>query len=150
MYRWLMALEARRVLPEAQWRILIRPPPPPALEAFGWHVETTADGRDRISKGGGSDDFASQLLYYPRDRVVIIWTSNNLRQRWRYTLNGTLPRLILDGTDAALLPPVRCAFPRRRYKRGRRATSQEEIPCSCSLDRDTSTLQQIDCGFRRT
>ncbi len=105
MYRWLIALEAHRVLPEAQWRILIRPPPPPASEAFGWHVET-ADGRDRISKGGGSDDFASQLLYYPRDRVVIIWTSNNLRQRWRHTLNGTLPRLILDGTDATLLPPV--------------------------------------------
>jgi CubicO group peptidase (beta-lactamase class C family) len=105
MYRWLIALEAHRVLPEAQWRILIGPPPPPASEAFGWHVET-ADGRDRISKGGGSDDFASQLLYYPHDRVVIVWTSNDLRQRWRHTLNGTLPRLILDGTDAALLPPV--------------------------------------------
>jgi len=106
MYRWLVALEAQRVLPEAQWRILVSPPPPPALEAFGWHVETIGDGRLRISKGGGSDDFASQLLYYPRDRVVMLWASNNLRQRWRQTLNTTLSRLILDGTDAAPLPPV--------------------------------------------
>jgi CubicO group peptidase (beta-lactamase class C family) len=69
MYRWLVALEGRRLLPEAEWRILVGPPPPPAQEAFGWHVETADDGRPRISKGGGSDDFASQLLYYPRERV---------------------------------------------------------------------------------
>jgi CubicO group peptidase (beta-lactamase class C family) len=106
MYRWLVALGARRVLPEAQWRILVSPPRPPSLEAFGWHVETIGDGRLRISKGGGSDDFASQLLYYPRDRVVILWASNNLRQRWRQTLNTTLSRLILDGADAAPLPRV--------------------------------------------
>jgi CubicO group peptidase (beta-lactamase class C family) len=106
MYRWLTALESQRVLAAAEWRILRNPPPPPALEAFGWHVETTADGRERISKGGGSDDFASQLLYYPRDGSVIVWASNNLRQRWRKTLNATLTRLIVDGTDVPLLPPV--------------------------------------------
>jgi len=106
VYRWVVALDARRVIAEAQWRILMHQPRPPAQEAFGWHVEATADGRRRISKGGGSDDFASQMLYYPDERVVIVWASNNLRQRWRHALNTMLPALMLDGTDAALLPPV--------------------------------------------
>ena len=105
MYLWLQALEARRVLPEAEWRRLNRPPPPPAEEAFGWHVETV-DGRERISKGGGSDDFASQMLYYPHEHAVILWACNDLRQRWRRTLNGALAGMVLDGTDGTPLPPV--------------------------------------------
>jgi CubicO group peptidase (beta-lactamase class C family) len=106
MYRWLVALEAGRVLGEAEWRTLLTPPPPPAMEAFGWHVETTPDGRALIQKGGGSDDFASHMLYYPRENVVVVWASNNLRQRWRRTLNSELPRTIFDPTEADPLPPV--------------------------------------------
>lgn len=105
IYRWVVALEQRRVLPEAQWRTLTAPPQPPAQEAFGWHVDTAPDGRARIAKGGGSDDFASQLLYYPRDRIVVIWASNNLRQRWRRTLNDALPGAIFGGGRVSL-PPV--------------------------------------------
>ena len=105
IYLWLQALEARRVLPDAEWRLLNRPPPPPAEEAFGWHVETV-DGRERISKGGGSDDFASQLLYYPREHAAIIWACNDLRQRWRRALNGALAEMVLDGRDGVRLPPV--------------------------------------------
>lgn len=104
MYRWLVALEAGRILPEAQRRLLTTPPRPPSQEAFGWHVGAP-DGRPRIDKGGGSDDFASQLLYYPRDRVVVIWASNNLRQRWRQTLNRDIPALIFGG-DTVALPPA--------------------------------------------
>lgn len=102
MYRWLVALEERRVLPEAQWRVLITPPHPPALEAFGWAVDSTLEGRPRIRKGGGSDDFASQFLYYPRERVVVIWASNNLRQRWRQTLNQAIPAAVFGGTRLSL------------------------------------------------
>jgi CubicO group peptidase (beta-lactamase class C family) len=106
MYRWLVALREHRVLGESEWRTLTSPPPPPAEEAFGWHVETTPEGRALIQKGGGSDDFASHMLYYPREDVVIVWASNNLRQRWRRTLNGELPRTIFEPSEAAPLPPV--------------------------------------------
>ena len=106
MYRWLVALEERRILADAQWRVMITPPLPPAQEAFGWHVETTTpEGRLRIQKGGGSDDFASHLLYYPRERVAIVWACNNLRQRWRRALNQTLPAILL-ADDSFALPPV--------------------------------------------
>ena len=104
MTRCVAALEARRLLPEAQWRLLLAPPPPPAEEAFGWHVRTV-DGRPRADKGGGSDDFASQLLYWPHERVVIVWASNNLRQRWRRTLNQAVSGIVF-GERPASLPPV--------------------------------------------
>jgi CubicO group peptidase (beta-lactamase class C family) len=105
MYRWLVALEKREILADAQWRLLITPPVPPAQEAFGWHVETTPEGRLRIQKGGGSDDFASHVLYYPHEQVVIVWASNNLRQRWRRMLNEGLPAVVF-GDDSFSLPPV--------------------------------------------
>jgi hypothetical protein len=100
-----MAVEGGRILPEAQLRLLLAPPRAPAEEAFGWRVHTAPDGRDRIDKGGGSDDFASQLLYYPRERVVVIWASNDLRQRWRRALNQVLPGIVFGGAPLQL-PPV--------------------------------------------
>jgi hypothetical protein len=39
---------------------------------------------------------ASQLQYFPNDRVLIVWASNDLTRRWRQTLNLELPRIILD------------------------------------------------------
>lgn len=103
MYRWLIAVEDGAVLPEPQRTLLYSRPKPPAEEAFGWHVRaTTPAGRARIDKGGGSADFASQLLYYPRERVAIIWASNNLRQRWRQTLNQTLPDIVFGGSPPPL------------------------------------------------
>jgi len=90
MYRWVVAVEDGVVLPASQRTLLFSSPTPPSQEAFGWHVSPA-----RIDKGGGSADFASQLLYYPAEHVVIIWTSNNLRRRWRQTLNQTLPRMVL-------------------------------------------------------
>ena len=88
MYRWVVAIEDGVVLPEAQRRVLFSPHKPPALEAYGWHV-----GPVRIDKGGGSANFASQLLYYPTRRTVIIWACNDLRQRWRARLNQALAEI---------------------------------------------------------
>jgi CubicO group peptidase (beta-lactamase class C family) len=107
MYRWIVAVEDGAVLPPAQRALLFSSPPPPSREAFGWHVNpATPAARARIDKGGGSPDFATQLLYYPDERVVIIWASNNLRQRWRQTLNRSIPAVIF-GDSVTALPPVK-------------------------------------------
>ncbi|MFL5384091.1 MAG: serine hydrolase domain-containing protein [Longimicrobiaceae bacterium] len=106
VYRWVAALESGRILPPEQWRLLTSRPRPPSDEAFGWHVETDPAGRPRMRKGGGSDDFASELLYYPRDRVVVVWASNNLRQRWRQTIDRAIPALVFGEEGAVALPPV--------------------------------------------
>jgi hypothetical protein len=54
--------------------------------------------------GGGSNDFASQLIHFPRDSVTIVWASNNLERRWRRTLNRALPEVIFTRTTQAFLP----------------------------------------------
>jgi CubicO group peptidase (beta-lactamase class C family) len=127
MYRWLVALEERRILADAQWRLLITPPVPPAQEAFGWHVQTTPEGRLRIQKGGGSDDFASHLLYYPRERVAIVWASNNLRQRWRRALNQALPAIVLADNPFSLPPVVPIAREALEERQGRYALGQDAL-----------------------
>ena len=84
-----------------------------AGKAFGWHVTPRSDStRARIDKDGGSGAFASQLLYYPEDGVVIIWASNNLRQQWRQTLNRVLPDMVFGRPSA--LPPVVRPYPMDR------------------------------------
>ena len=106
-HRWLTVVQGDAILRPAQRALLFSPPRAPSEEAFGWHVQTASDGRPLISKGGGSDDFASQLLYYPHDGVTIIWASNNLRQRWRRTLNRVLTDIAFGGAGAGLPPVVR-------------------------------------------
>ena len=98
IYRWVVAVENGPVLDAARRAILFAPPKPPSQEAYGWHVDRTPDGRPWIHKGGGSSEFASQLLHYPADRVTIVWACNNLKQRWRQTLNRTLPELALGAS----------------------------------------------------
>jgi len=102
MYRWLAAIESGRIVRPEERDVMFTPRP---TEAYGWHVALNPQGRLQIDKGGGSDDFASQLLYFPRERVAIIWASNNLRQRWRTTLNRSLQAIAL-GDAAPALPPA--------------------------------------------
>lgn len=105
IYRWVVALERGAVVPQQYRALLYSPPSAPSLEAYGWHVSpSTATSRARIDKGGGSSDFASQLIHFPRDSVTIVWASNNLERRWRQTLNRALPELIFTGTTQAPLP----------------------------------------------
>jgi CubicO group peptidase (beta-lactamase class C family) len=111
MYRWLVSVEDSGTISGPQRKLLYSPPKPPSEEAFGWHVSTGSPAiRARIDKGGGSDDFASQLLYYPNERVAIIWASNNLRQRWRQTLNQALPAIVFG--DSVLALPRIAVIPR--------------------------------------
>jgi CubicO group peptidase (beta-lactamase class C family) len=105
IYRWVVAVEHGKVVPPRYRAQLFSPPPAPSLEAYGWHVYPATDtSRARIDKGGGSKDFASQLILFPRDSVTIVWAANNLERRWRQTLNRALPEVIFTGTTQAPLP----------------------------------------------
>ena len=105
IYRWLMFVESGRAIPARFRSLLFAPPPPPSLEAFGWHYTAKTDSsRTRIDKGGGSDDFATQLLYYPDERVVVVWASNDLSKRWRRTLNQAIPDIVFTGRTQASPP----------------------------------------------
>jgi len=144
IYRWLVALEEQRILADAQWRLLITPPVPPAQEAFGWHVETTPEGSLRIMKGGGSDDFASQLLYYPSEHVTIVWASNNLRQRWRRTLNQALPDIVLADSSFSLPPVAPIARAALDERQGRYASAQDSLEVHAGPGYLYATANRLD------
>jgi CubicO group peptidase (beta-lactamase class C family) len=100
IYRWVAAVRRGAVIPAPFQQLLHSPPRPPSGEAFAWHVRPATDtSRARIDKGGGSLVFASQLLYYPDDNVVIVWASNDLARRWRQDLNRVLPQLVFTATN---------------------------------------------------
>jgi len=86
LYRWHCALHGGRVLSAAPLAKMFHPWPE---EGYGWHVTP-----ELISKGGGMPEYASQLLYYPKERVVIVWASNDLGKRWRQTLNRELSAMV--------------------------------------------------------
>ena len=94
IYRWIAAVEDGLVLPSAQRAIQFAPHRPPAQEMYGWHVRPATDSTPpQIDKGGGSSDFQSQLLYFPSERIVIVWAMNNLEKRFRADLNRALSDL---------------------------------------------------------
>jgi CubicO group peptidase (beta-lactamase class C family) len=86
LYRWHLALHGGRVLGARALATMFYPWPE---EGYGWHVTP-----ELISKGGGMPEYASQLLFYPKEGVVIVWASNNLEKRWRQTLNRGIADLV--------------------------------------------------------
>jgi CubicO group peptidase (beta-lactamase class C family) len=97
LHRWYLALQAD---PEMRKMFEERP----EEEGYAWHVDRDAVGRRMIHKGGGMPQYASQMIHYPDDRLVIIWASNNLQQRWRQALNRGIAAVAF-GTEAVVPPP---------------------------------------------
>jgi CubicO group peptidase (beta-lactamase class C family) len=101
LYKWHLAIHGDRVLSAAARAKAFYAWP---TEGYGWHVGQLA-GRDVIQKGGGMPDFASHLVYYPRESLVVIFATNDLRQRWRQTLLKALPAVAF-GETLPLPPPI--------------------------------------------
>ena len=101
VYRWYTALRGGRVIDAKQVWKMFEPRPPPR-EGYAFHSERDAKGRWIISKGGGMPEYASQILEYPEERVVIIWACNNLDKRWRQAVNRGIAATLFGGD----LPPL--------------------------------------------
>lgn len=112
VYRWTLALQGDAILSESARRKMFAPAP---TEQYGWHVETTDRGTPLIQKGGGQVNFATHILQFPADGVIIVFASNNLQQRWRRTLTTNLPKAALG--EAYLLPPQTIPFKKRSVQR---------------------------------
>lgn len=46
-------------------------------EGYGWHVAKTERGTTLLRRGGGRDDFESELRWYVDEDVTVIFTVNN-------------------------------------------------------------------------
>jgi CubicO group peptidase (beta-lactamase class C family) len=93
VYRWHTALRTGRVLARAELDKMFHPWP---NEGYAWHVQRDAKGRHMIHKGGGMPEYASQIVEYPEQGVVIVWASNDLRKRWRQDLNRGISAIVLE------------------------------------------------------
>ncbi len=133
MYRWVLALEDTSVLPAAARAKMFQRWP---KEGYGWHVETDRRGIPLIHKGGGMPQYASQILHYPTPRLVIIWATNNLQQRWRQALNQGLTAAAL-GERVDLPPPVTRT----------RAEQLGRYQSRCSTEAGASVTVHADSGF---
>jgi CubicO group peptidase (beta-lactamase class C family) len=102
VYRWYLALQTDRVLPASARKKMFHPWPD---EGYGWHVTKDEKGRRRIDKGGGMPAYASHLLHYPDQRLIVVWASNDLTQRWRRSLNRAIPAAAL-GDQHPIPPPI--------------------------------------------
>jgi hypothetical protein len=112
VYRWTLALQGNSILSEGARRKMFAPAP---TEQYGWHVETTDRGTPLIQKGGGQVNFATHILQFPSEGVIIVFASNNLQQRWRRTLTTNLPKAALGETY--LLPPPTISFDKSSQQR---------------------------------
>jgi hypothetical protein len=83
----LLTMEASNVLAASLALLLFTPPEPPSEESFGWHYTAR------------TDDFASHLLYYPDERLVIIWANNDRSKRWRQTLNDAITEIVFSASE---------------------------------------------------
>jgi CubicO group peptidase (beta-lactamase class C family) len=112
IYRWTLALQGDAILSESARRKMFAPA---ETEQYGWHVETTERGTPLIQKGGGQVNFATHIMQFPAEGVVIVFASNNLQQRWRRTLTTNLPRAAMGET--VLLPPPTIPFDKKSMER---------------------------------
>jgi len=100
VYRWVRALDEGKVLgASARKKMFTRW----SEESYGWHSDT-AHGRLRRHKGGGLRHGATQILWFPDDRVIIVWASNNVQKKWRQELNRSLTDIVFQGV-AGVPPP---------------------------------------------
>lgn len=88
LYRWFRWLQRN---PDMKTMFEERP----EEEGYAWHVERDDKGRRKIHKGGGMPQYASQIIHYPDDGILIIWISNDLQKRWRKDLNSGIAGVAL-------------------------------------------------------
>jgi Beta-lactamase len=88
LYRWFLWLQRN---PDMKTMFEERPED----EGYAWHVARDDKGRRMIHKGGGMPQYASQIIHYPDDGLLIIWISNDLQKRWRKDLNSGIAGVAL-------------------------------------------------------
>ena len=98
VYRWHVAVRTGRVINADGLRKMFMDRPED--EGYAWHVQRDKSGRRMLLKGGGMPQYATQIIEYPDDRIVIIWATNSLQKRWRQDLNRGIAEVMLGDVTA--------------------------------------------------
>lgn len=76
LYKWTEALRTNAVLSEAAKKKMFAPYTNDT-EGYGWHVIKTPRNTTLVRRGGGREDFESELRWYVNENVVVVFTANN-------------------------------------------------------------------------
>ena len=76
LYRWITAIRNPEFMPPAiESKIFYDYIP--GKETYSWNKTKTAHNTRFYHKGGGRDDFESQIMWFPDDEAIIIFSINN-------------------------------------------------------------------------
>ena len=76
LYKWIEAIRNPKFMP-AEIESKIFNDYIPGKETYSWNKTKTAHNTRFYHKGGGRNDFESQIMWFPDDEVIIIFSINN-------------------------------------------------------------------------
>ncbi len=107
LYKWHLALESGRILPDSLRRLLYQPfvregPDADSFYGYGWSVSTTRRGTRLVSHNGGNGIFSADFMRFLDEGVVIICFGNTAG--WpAWQVSETVARIIFG--EEYELPP---------------------------------------------
>jgi CubicO group peptidase (beta-lactamase class C family) len=76
LYKWLQSLDKNKVLSEQAKKKMFTAYAH-GDEGYGWHVVKTERNTTMVHRGGGREDFESQVQWYIDEKTAVIFTVNN-------------------------------------------------------------------------
>lgn len=76
LYRWIKAYDNKVFMPPATKKRILYDSLP-GQEAYSWNRAKTGRGTTLYHKGGGRRDFESRLMWWPEERLLVVFSLNN-------------------------------------------------------------------------
>lgn len=76
LYKWMLAYSDEQFMPSVIKQKILTDYRP-GEESYSWTKTTTNHGTHFYHKGGGRSDFESRLMWWPDDKVIVIFSLNN-------------------------------------------------------------------------
>jgi CubicO group peptidase (beta-lactamase class C family) len=99
LYKWIKSLHENLVLSEQAKKKMFTAYAN-GSEGYGWHVIKTPRNTNMVRRGGGREDFESEVRWYTDENIVVIFTVNNdlnFRRRVAPAIERTIWQSVLKG-----------------------------------------------------
>lgn len=108
LYRWHQALNSNLILNDDATKKLFNPKLRPdetenSYYAYGWDVAKTSRNTTRIWHNGYNGIFYADFMFFPQEKVVLIWLSNKANDEFN-ELNKELSRIIFNTDYVPIIP----------------------------------------------
>lgn len=76
LYRWMQAYDNKAFMPPATKKRILYDSLP-GQETYSWNRAKTSRGTTLYHKGGGRRDFESRLMWWPEEKLLVVFSLNN-------------------------------------------------------------------------